>query len=150
MMRFRTFPLVIILSVAVAGCYSDPMSQRGFSLPKGDAEAGRDAFVYMQCYQCHTVEGEDFPPVPGAEPPYVQLGGKVSQVKTYGDLVTSIINPSHKLARGYEKEVVSEDGQSKMYYYNDYMTVQELIDIVSYLQPKYDLVVPEVKYRSYH
>lgn len=150
MMKFRTFPLVIVLALAAAGCYSDPMSQRGFSLPKGDAEAGREAFVYMQCYQCHTVTGEDFPPVPGAEPPYVQLGGKVSQVKTYGELVTAIINPSHRIAKGYADEVVAEDGESKMYYYNDYMTVQELIDIVWYLQSHYDLEIPEVEYRSYH
>jgi len=33
--------------------------------------------------------------------------------------------------------------------YNGYMTVQELIDIVMYLQPKYDVKVPAYHYRVY-
>jgi len=73
----------------------------------------------------------------------------VSSVKTYGQIVTGIINPSHDLARGYAEEVVSEEGESKMYNYNGYMTVQELIDIVMYLQPHYDLVIPDFHYRVY-
>ena len=61
----------------------------------------------------------------------------------------AIINPSHKLATGYAKEVVADDGTSKMYVYNEYMTVQELIDIVMFLQPYYDVVVPEFRYPVY-
>ncbi|MBT8087695.1 MAG: hypothetical protein KJO46_06640, partial [Gammaproteobacteria bacterium] len=76
------------------------MSARGFRLPDGDAQAGREAFLYMQCHQCHTLTGETLPAIPGENPPYVELGGQVTQVKTYGQLVTSIINPSHKLATG--------------------------------------------------
>jgi hypothetical protein len=89
------------------------------------------------------------PVLPGENPPYVELGGPVTQVKTYGQLVTSIINPSHKLATGYAEEVVSEGGESHMYIYNQHMTVQELIDIVMYLQPYYDVVVPEFRYPVY-
>ena len=63
--------------------------------------------------------------------------------------MTAIINPTHELARGYAEEVVTENGESKMYIYNDHMTVQELIDIVMYLQPHYDVVVPQTKYRVY-
>ena len=125
------------------------MSEKGFRLPDGDAQAGREAFVYMQCHQCHTIEGEEFPAIPGMEPPYVALGGTVSRVRTYGELVTSIINPSHKLAKGYAAEVVSEDGESNMYVYNQHMTVQELIDIVMYLQPHYNVVVPDYRYTVY-
>ncbi|MBT8087997.1 MAG: c-type cytochrome [Gammaproteobacteria bacterium] len=125
------------------------MSARGFRLPDGDAQAGREAFLYMQCHQCHTLKGETLPVVPGENPPYVELGGQVTQVKTYGQLVTSIINPSHKLATGYAKEVVSEGGESNMYIYNQHMTVQELIDIVMFLQPYYDVVVPEFRYPVY-
>jgi hypothetical protein len=33
--------------------------------------------------------------------------------------------------------------------YNGYMTVQELIDIVSFLQPHYDVFVPQYEYRVY-
>jgi mono/diheme cytochrome c family protein len=125
------------------------MSEAGFRLPDGDPIEGREAFLYMQCHQCHTVAGEVFPELPLADPPYVELGGAVSRVKTYGQLVTAIINPSHKLARGYPAELVSEDGESNMYVYNAHMTVQELIDLVMFLQPHYDVVAPKFNYRVY-
>ena len=70
-------------------------------------------------------------------------------MKTYGELVTAIINPSHKLSRGYANQVVSEGGESNMYVYNQHMTIQELVDIVMYLQPTYDVMVPEYRYRAY-
>jgi len=141
--------LLWLMLVVAAGCDRDTMSERGFSLPDGDAMAGREAFLYMQCNQCHTIAGEQLPAIPGQEAPFVELGGKVTRVKTYGQLVTSIINPSHRLATGYAEELVSEDGESKMYVYNEFMTVQELIDIVMFLQPYYDVVVPEYTYRIY-
>ena len=139
---------LLLLLVFAGGCERDMMSERGFALPEGDAAVGRDVFLYMQCNQCHTVVNEEMPVVPGFEP-YVELGGQVSTVKTYGELVTSIINPSHKLAKGYAEQVVSEEGESNMYDYNRYMTVQELIDLVMFLQPHYDVVVPEFHYRMY-
>ncbi len=136
--------------LALGGCDPDArMSEQGFRLPSGDPETGRQVFVYMQCHQCHTIEGEEFPEIPGEDPPYVQLGGTTTQVKTYGQLVSGIINPSHELARGYARIIVSEDGESKMYNYNQHMTVQELVDLVMYLQPTYDVVVPKYRYRIY-
>ena len=50
---------------------------------------------------------------------------------------------------GYARDVVAVDGTSKMYNYNAHMTVKELTDIVMYLQPKYDVHVPEYHYRIY-
>ncbi len=150
-MKVRSVLSLMLFSlIALSGCDRETMmSERGFRLPDGDPQAGREAFLYMQCHQCHSIKGEQLPGIPGQEPPYVELGGDVTMVKTYGDLITSIINPSHKLARGYAKEVVAEDGESKMYVYNHHMTVQELIDIVMFLQPHYDVVVPNFRYPVY-
>ena len=125
------------------------MSEKGFSLPEGNAIDGQQAFVYMHCYECHTIDGVDLPPVMSDKPPYIELGGKVSQVKTYGQLVTSIINPSHKLAPGYPLEKITTDGASNMPVYNGYMTVQELVDIVSFLQPHYKVIAPQYHYPLY-
>jgi mono/diheme cytochrome c family protein len=135
--------------MAIAGCKPGPTSSAGFRLPDGDADAGLEAFLIMQCNQCHTIKGMTLPGIPDTDPPYVELGGKVTYVKTYGELVTSIINPSHRLAPGYAAEQVSDDGVSKMYNYNRYMTVQELIDLVAFLQSHYDVVPPQVDYRMY-
>jgi mono/diheme cytochrome c family protein len=150
-MKTRLVVALMLVSLAtLSACDRDAMmSSKGFRLPDGDVEAGREAFLYMQCHQCHTIEGVELPAIPGQDRPYVELGGKVTYVKTYGQLVTAIINPTHELARGYAEEVVAENGESKMYIYNDHMTVQELIDIVMYLQPHYDVVVPQTKYRVY-
>jgi mono/diheme cytochrome c family protein len=150
-MKTKIGIVVLLIAVAaLAACDREArMSQLGFRLPDGDADAGRAAFLYMQCHQCHTIADEEFPEIPGQLAEYVALGGKVSRVKTYGELVTAIINPSHRLAPGYAKDVVSENGESKMLIYNSHMTVQELIDIVMYLQPKYDVQVPAYHYRIY-
>lgn len=150
-MKVRNLLTLLVLSlVAFSACdESAMMSSKGFRLPDGDALAGREAFLYMQCHQCHTIKGEQLPLIPGQDAPYVELGGTVTQVKTYGQLITAIINPSHKLAVGYAKDVVSEDGVSNMYIYNDYMTVKELTDIVTFLQPHYDVVAPNFRYPVY-
>ena len=144
---FCLFSVVLILGIV--GCTRDVTSPAGFRLPDGDAANGRDVFVYMQCHQCHTLAGEEFPALPLSDPPYVALGGPVTRVKTYSELVTAIINPSHKLADGYAAEIVSNDDESKMYVYNDHMTVKELTDLVMFLQPHYDVIVPQNKYRTY-
>ena len=139
----KLYSMLALLVVAVAilgGCERDRMSERGFSLPAGNPVAGRDTFQYMQCHQCH---------IEGLDPPYVELGGAVTRVKSYGELVTAIINPSHKLASGYADEVISDGGESHMYIYNRYMTVQELVDLVMFLQPHYEVVVPQYSYRTY-
>ncbi|MEJ6705748.1 MAG: hypothetical protein QNL15_16300, partial [Pseudomonadales bacterium] len=72
----------------------------------------------------------------------VNLGGKTTQIKTYGDLVTSIIHPSHKLSRRYNPETMTETGESTMRNYNDVMSVQELIDLVEFLQSQYEIWCP--------
>ena len=150
MMRRTGLLLTLAALASLYGCEADRMSERGFSLPEGNAMAGREAFVYMHCHECHTVVDEQFPAVAMADPPFVELGGKVTRVKTYGELVTAIINPSHKLAQGYSAEQVTSDGEeSRMPVYNGYMTVQELIDIVAFLQPHYDVYVPQYEYRIY-
>lgn len=150
-MSAKIATLLLLTFIVIVGCGDrDPMSERGFRLPDGDPLAGAEAFLYMECNQCHTISGEELPRIPLADPPYIELGGDVSRVKTYGELVTAIINPSHKLASGYAEDVVSENDESKMYVYNGYMTVQELIDVVMYLQPYYEVVAPTYIYRPYY
>lgn len=144
----QVLAIVLAGALLLGGCDREArMASTGFRLPDGDPQAGREAFLYMQCHQCHTIEGMELPAIPGQEPPYVELGGEVTAVKTYGQLITAIIYPSHKLASGYAEEVVSQNGESNMYVYNEHMTVQELIDIVMFLQPEYDVIIPEFHYR---
>ena len=61
--------------------------------------------------------------------------------------MTSIANPSHRLARGYPPETVAVEGVSLMslIYLNDVMTVQQLVDVVAFLQPRYEVVPPPIR-----
>jgi hypothetical protein len=139
------------LAAILAGCGAqDPTSSRGFRLPDGDANAGRTAFVQLRCYVCHQVEGIDAK-FEGTGAAAVKLGGTTLRVKTYGDLVTSIINPSHRIAPGTDADRVAPGGVSLMEIprLNDVMTVRQLIDLVAFLQPTYHVQPPELNPYAY-
>jgi L-cysteine S-thiosulfotransferase len=138
----RAMSLTLLGALLIAGCAPAPQSGRGFTLPDGDVEKGREAFVELQCHACHHVDGVEFPAAEDGTDMAVQLGGKVPRIQTYGELVTSIINPSHKVAKGYVKEEVTKDDEgkvSRMLNYNEIMTVQQLTDLVKFLQSHYEL-----------
>lgn len=138
--------LILGASLVFAGCTPAERSAQGFSLPAGEIDRGRQAFIDLRCHACHRVEGEDFPaPVADPEIP-VTLGGETHYIRSDGELVTSIINPSHRLARGFplapgypEEEITAGEG-SRMPSYSDVMTVRQLMDLVAYLQSRYTLV----------
>ncbi|MBK8858140.1 MAG: c-type cytochrome [Opitutaceae bacterium] len=133
------------LFVLLVGC-SDPKSGTGFRLPDGEVGAGREAFVRLNCHLCHTVSGEKFATAPVAGVIVVPLGGEVVRVKTYGQLVTSIINPQHIVSPNYKGKYTDAAGKSLMPDYNQGMTVDELINLVAYLQSRYKLKLPDPAY----
>jgi mono/diheme cytochrome c family protein len=142
-----------LIAIGLFACNTGPDSPRGFSLPEGNATKGEALFVKYQCLACHKLEGYEDKQMPKQFSPPVQLGGSTTTVKTYAQLVTAIINPSHKLAprAAILESVANEDGTSKMQVYNDVMTVSELVDIVSFLQPKYKVKpVQYTHYNTYH
>ena len=134
---------------ALAACESGPKSARGFRLPDGDVDKGQAVFIELQCISCHRISEMELPAPIEPGPVMVILGGESKSVKTYGELVSSVINPSHKLIGGYPEEAISRDGKSLMTVYNDRMTVQQLIDLVAFLQSQYEVVVPEYTYYGY-
>lgn len=144
--------LIIAMLIPLAACSPTP-DNFGFALPPGSVENGQLLFSDFKCYECHTFSDAEFNDdewrlsIDGGVA--VELGGEKDYEQTYGDLVTSIINPSHRIAQGYAQDEVTHEGvESKMAYYNSYMTVQELIDLVTFLETKYDLV--SKPYTSYY
>lgn len=135
---------LIIAAGAVTAC-----GQGGgntMSLPEGDVAAGQQAFVDLQCTSCHTIQGLDLPEPQVEGPVRVVFGGRLTRVKSYDDLVTSIVNPSHRLVRGYAPDRVSADGESRMPVLNDVMTVTQLINVTAFLQEQLK-VEPVARYR---
>ena len=149
------FTLMIVASVLSLGaCSEATIDSRGFSLPEGDAEQGKMVFNEMRCIECHTVAGDDLTGEMWEHDQTraisVQIGGERTQIQTYGNLVSSVINPSHRIARGYPlDEITAPDGESKMRNYNDVMTVAELVDLVTFLKSRYTLKVPVTDYPIY-
>lgn len=134
---------LLVASFLLGACSEKAIQARGFVLPEGNAEAGKQAFIALQCQQCHAVSGVRLEADDSMRdgPVLKNLGGPVTRIKTYGELVTAIIHPSEVIS-GSKSEMTKPDGESWMTNYNRRMTVQELIDIVAFLQPEYDLIMP--------
>ena len=143
-MRYSLISVVCLSSLLMA-CDPGAEPSRGFRLPDGDAARGEEAFAALRCHACHDVEGLELEPL-GVGEALVTLGGQTERVRTYEELVTSIINPSHRLADGYELEDIASAGESLMVfaYLNEVMTVQQLVDLVEFLQDSYEVEPPEL------
>ena len=137
----------IAMFTVFAACQNE---SRGFVLPEGDVMHGQQLFTDLNCIRCHSIGGIGWTGGETDSDPHIKLGGEVTVMKTYGELVTSVINPSHKISRPpHTRQILTDTlGASKMelYRYNEIMTVQELIDLVAFLQSEYKLVVPENPY----
>lgn len=95
----------------------------------------------LRCHACHNVQGVELP-APGSKSPInVNLGGDVLRVRTYGYLVTSVINPSHIVSEKYLDKLHGQ--ASPMPEYNESHTVAQLIDLVAFLQACYTVLQVE-------
>ena len=135
MSKARLFAVLLTAVAATTAC-EPPRPE--FALPEGDPEKGQQLFVSYSCTSCHTVRDLDLPEPESEGPVKVSLGGRVSKLKSYQELVTSVINPSHQLVKRRRAEEVSQDGESLMTVYNDVMTVSDLIDLVAFLDSRYE------------
>jgi hypothetical protein len=91
--------ILILCGAAAAGSVLSGCDDevQGFALPPGSVEQGEAAFVELQYNRCFSVKDSVQRMQEGGHPQiYIQLGGEKTRVKTYGELVTSIINPSHR------------------------------------------------------
>jgi mono/diheme cytochrome c family protein len=102
-----------------------------FALPGGDARAGREVFVRLECYRCHAVRDEQFGVGgPVATTPGPELSGMGSQHPAEY-LAESILNPNAVIVTG--PGFTGPDGRSSMPDYRTSLTVTELLDLVAYL-----------------
>jgi hypothetical protein len=145
--------LFLIAGLAVVTACQDRTAMRNFVLPEGDVADGKQAYKDLYCNDCHSIGDIGWNGSEEAGDVHIPLGGEVTRIKSYGELLTSVINPSHRISKKYKKdqEVTLPGDQSKMelYNYNEVMTVQELVDIVMFLQSEYELIVPENTYPYY-
>lgn len=133
--------LTLGLSALVfSGCAPGPKSTQGFVFPEGDIARGKATFVELKCYECHQVDG--VADLPASEIPsgkVILLGGEVRTTKTYGDLLTAIIHPDDAMTARAADRTTSEQVMPTV---NDVMTVQQMLDLVTFLSPRYEKLEP--------
>ncbi|MDJ0645728.1 MAG: c-type cytochrome [Flavobacteriaceae bacterium] len=140
---------LLVLTIVCLGLLLISCNERAseFALPEGDIEIGKVVYKKYSCYECHSISKIEWKG--GSDSLKIPLGGNVSTQKSYGDLVTSVINPSHKIAPRYKQMIAVEGDLSKMKNYNEVMSVQELIDLVAFLQSEYKITAPQTDYYPY-
>jgi L-cysteine S-thiosulfotransferase len=157
MWRTGVWTGVLLVCCLQWACESGRHSAAGFRLPSGgSAQRGKAVFLALNCRQCHDVSGvpmERAEPAAateqvGQQPVRVQLGGFTSREMTDGYLVTAIIHPSYRLAQ-YPHQLITVDGRSRMPEQNE-LTVQELVDLVTFLQSTYHTSRPFPDYPAYY
>ncbi len=103
-----------------------------FAWPDGDATKGREVFAKLECYQCHEMPGESFPPVaqdPTRKgPPLTGMGGQ-HPAEYFAE---SVLNPNAVIITG--PGFTGADGLSIMPDFRDSLTLAETIDLVAYLR----------------
>jgi hypothetical protein len=131
----------VALAATLAACA--PSTALVVRFPLGNVQRGREAFVALECHTCHRIEGVELAPPPQPSSISVALGGHTPRIETYGDIITAIVNPSHRLARSYRSDV-GRDRLSPMAaeFLNDVMTTQQLVDVAAFLRTEYDYIPP--------
>ena len=134
--------LIVCISLFLVSKIPSENSPVGFILPPGDATAGQHTFAQLNCIQCHSVAGVTFPESETVTSDLmVPLGGALHKVKTYGQLATAIIHPSESVLKADDR-YVDTSGKSLMPDYTTVMTVQQMTDIITFLQEHYEIVKP--------
>lgn len=152
-MKTSIIALIAVAMLSLAACDPGAKQAKGFRLPPGDAKAGREAFVALNCHTCHKVDGVTLPD-PASKGQYtVKLGGLVHRVRTYGDLVTAIVHPAHDITKPFKSATPAEQfgdetdkatkTTSPMPDFNNVITAQQLIDLTTFLHSRYREKPPE-------
>ena len=93
------------------------------------AEAGREVFSALRCWQCHTISGEDFGAIDAGKvgPDLTTIGS----IQTREYIMESVLNPNALIVPPIKDH--AEDGRSKMPGYLDLISTKDLLPLVVYL-----------------
>ena len=151
MVKAKRFFLFLFIFLPACATHPDYASQFRFPINWGNIDEGKAAFIELECHQCHTVNGVQLPSFTGTSPVQLELGGELIYAKTYADLVTSIINPDHSISEKYLQSLPEDQRRvaRTIMPFRDNMTVEQLIDIVTFLNSRYELMdgYEEIYYR---
>jgi mono/diheme cytochrome c family protein len=141
LVRMKKLVATGVFSATLAACA--PNTALIVRFPLGNTQRGREAFVALECHACHRIDDAAIPAHPSPSSFSVALGGHTPRIETYGDIITAIVNPSHRLARSY-RAVAGRGEPSPMsaQFLNNVMTTQQLVDIAAFLRTEYEYIPP--------
>jgi mono/diheme cytochrome c family protein len=102
------------------------------NFPQGNAEAGRLVFRTFKCFACHQIAGPEGQGIKIRTSVSAPLLDSRLGKKEPGEVITSIIAPSHKVTDAIAKE--SGGKLSPMGDFTHAMTVRQLVDLVAFLR----------------
>jgi Cytochrome c len=131
---------IAVFVVVIAAACNQPSRDTGsqpvtITLPVGDVQAGRKAFVDLKCTACHAVPSESAFPAPVSANPGPPIDARVGG-SDVSYLATAIVSPSHELSAGLDEAVRAQlvGVLSPMGDFSHTMTVRQLVDLQAYLR----------------
>jgi mono/diheme cytochrome c family protein len=102
------------------------------NFPQGNVDAGRLVFHNLKCFVCHEVAGKEGQGMKVRTAVSAPLLDSRLAAKDPGEVITSVIAPSHKVSDAVAKE--SGGKLSPMGDFTSSLTVRQLIDLVAFLR----------------
>ena len=103
----------LLLTAVLSACTMESPPVKGFVMPDGDVALGEQVFIKYGCHGCHTIPGVDLPKIEPEPELVLEIGGEVYRVKNYGELLTSVINPTHVVSQEYINKLDDMNSRDK-------------------------------------
>lgn len=141
-MKESALPLIALTLLCLSGIVrSNAAEPGGFRFPGGEAENGREAFIALNCIQCHTVAKTELPDPKSPRRLELNLGGQVRFVKRYEDIVSAITNPRHVVTEQYRAILTGAEAsggiEPVMPDLTKDMSARQLMDLTAFLDAAY-------------
>lgn len=137
----RSLPLIFLACAALLLPGGVSAEETGFRFPGGDAEAGRETFVALNCVQCHTVAGTKLPEPQTPRRLELALAEQIRFAKRYEGLVVAITNPRHVVAEQYRAILTAAEAKGGIEPFMPDLTrdmsARQLMDLVAFLDEAY-------------
>lgn len=141
MKKFSLLILTITVSFSALWTSLGAAEPGVFRFPGGEADAGREAFVSLNCIQCHSVAKTELPDPKSVRRLELNLAGQVRFVKRYEDLVIAITNPRHVVTEQYRAILTEAEAsggiEPVMPDFTRDMSARQLMDLTAFLDAAY-------------
>lgn len=148
-MKMSPLPIFLASAVAILACLdrAGAADGKGFRFPGGDAESGREAFIALNCIQCHTVAKTELPDPKTPRRIELNLGGQLRFASNYEKLVVAMTNPRHVVAEQYRAILTRAEAAGGidpvMPDLTRDMSARQLMDLTAFLDAAYRSAQPE-------